>query len=154
MIRPRAPNTKVARPAAHSIGLQSLTASSVIGYYAGSVFLTKDRQIMKVIGTAAIALALLGSGSAFAHGDGDGYRGYRHEGDGYGRHHDRGGYGYRGHDRYYGGHYRPGVVQGYYAAPVYVAPPPVVYGAYGYGYRYPQQREGVTVILPPIRIGF
>ncbi len=64
------------------------------------------------------------------------------------------GCGYRSHDRYYGGHYRPGVVQGYYAAPVYVAPPPVVYGAYGYGYRYPQQREGVTVILPPIRIGF
>ena len=110
---------------------------------------------MKVIGSAAIALALLASGSVFAHGDGDGYRGYRHDRGGYGHHHDRG-YGYRDHDRrYYGGYYRPEVVQGYYAAPVYVAPPPpVIYGTYGYGYRYPQPRDGVTVILPPIRIGF
>jgi hypothetical protein len=43
---------------------------------------------MKVIGTAAIALALLASGSAFAHGDGDGYRRHGHD-RGFGRHHER-----------------------------------------------------------------
>lgn len=107
---------------------------------------------MKVIGTATIALVLLASGSAFAHGDGDGYRRHGHD-RGFGRHHERyyGDYG-RHERRYYGsGYYRPEV--GYYAAPVYVAPPPpVIYGTYGY--RYPQPRDGVTVILPPIRIGF
>lgn len=104
---------------------------------------------MKTLGTALTALALTFSGSALA--DWDDHRRHGHHGG-----HDRHGHWkHRDHHRHHSHpYYGPTVRYGYYPAPVYAAPPYPYYGPPPYSYHRPRHNDGVTIILPPVRIGF
>lgn len=106
------------------------------------------RMDMKTLGTAAVAaLTMAFSGAACADWDDHRrhhYRGdhHRHHGGGHWKHHDR----HFHHHHHYRG---PAVGYGYYPAPVYVPQP-----YYAHPPRYHRPHDGVTIILPPVRIGF
>ncbi len=137
--------------------LQLLTPDEWKSDYAWFVF-TKKGMTMKVLGTALAALTLSFSGSALAERDdwrrdGDD-RHSRHGGDYWSDRHDHGRH-HHDHGRmaHRGKHYAPQVSNHYYygSAPYYYAEPP------RYAYRshrhYDYRDSGVTIILPPIRIG-
>lgn len=101
---------------------------------------------MKTLGTALAALTLAFSGSAMA--DHDGHRHHGHYG---GHHHPKHGTHWKQGDFHsLHHHFGPTVHYGYRPSPVH-APYPY------YGYAPPPRshhRDGVTIILPPVRIGF
>ena len=104
-------------------------------------------MIMKALGTALAALTLAFSGNAMA--DRDDHRRHGYHG---GHHHKHGGH-WKHRDRHHHHHHYhgPSVRYGYYPAPVY-APTPY-YGVYAPRPHY-RHHDGVTIILPPVRIGF
>jgi hypothetical protein len=103
-------------------------------------------MIMKALGTALASLTLAFSGNAMADRDDlrrHGYHGgHHHKHGGHWKHRER----HHHHHHYYGASVR----YGYYPAPVY-APAPY----YGYApHPHYRHHDGVTIILPPVRIGF
>lgn len=148
MIRPKAAITKVARPDRIASPYSCLRHAGLALATLWPYF--SRASAMRTFSTVLAAIALSVSGTAMA--DRGGWRDHhdryhRHYNDFRTHHHHDHGRNYRGL-----GHrpYAPHISYHYYGAPTYPVAPPRHYGGYGHhGYR----GGGVTIVLPPIRIG-